>query len=331
MKVDDIRPDDLMSGQAHAMQLDLDWLAARRDQFVEVNCPACGEVRRVPLYQKYGMDHQSCQACGTQYISPRPTAEMLGAFYAQSSNYRYWARHIFPASREARRVSVFQPRAAIVADLLRQHGLTGGVMVEVGAAHGLFCEEVRKLGVFDRIVAIEPTPELAGECRRLGFDTIEAPWEQVRLEAPSQLIANFEVIEHLYDPRAFLQWCRVNLVDGGHVLLTCPNIAGFETILLGAASGAIDHEHLNLFTPSSLAGLMDAVGFDVVSSSTPGQLDVELVQRAIDAGDVEPGAVGRVLMHLIGHADQSVQNDLQALVRKASLSSNMMVLARKRR
>jgi len=329
VKIDDIRPDALMAGQGAAMQRDLDWLAQRKQAFVDVDCPACGAAARRHLYEKFGMAHQRCTSCGTQYVSPRPTADMLGAFYAQSSNYAYWARYIFPASRETRRTAVFGPRAAIVADLARRHELGGGTMVEVGAAHGLFCEEIRKLALFEHIVAIEPTPALAQECRELGFDTIESPWERVVLERPASLIANFEVIEHLFDPAAFLRWSHANLVAGGHVLVSCPNIEGFETLLLGAASGAVDHEHLNLFTPSSLSLLAGRCGFKVASLTTPGELDVELVRRALDAGDVGAEAVGPVLSRLIRHPDASVPATLQALVHRAGLSSHMVLLGQK--
>jgi len=330
MKINQIRPDDLMAGQAAAMQKDLDWLAARKESFVDVPCPVCGTIARRPLYEKFGLDHNLCEECGTQYVSPRPTAEILGAFYAGSENYRYWAKHIFPASREARRTGIFQPRAAIVADLMRRHGLAGGALVEVGAAHALFCDEIRKLDLFDRLVAIEPTPDMAAECRELGFETIEAPWENVSLDTPVQVVAAFEVIEHLFDPGAFLHWCHANLVADGYVLFTCPNIAGFETILLGKASGAVDHEHINLFTPQSLCRLIQSCGFDVVECSTPGELDVELVRRGLETGDVEATSLGPVLAQLVTHPDAEVAHNLQNLLKLACLSSNMMVLARKR-
>ncbi len=311
------------------MQKDLDWLAARKETFVDVPCPACESSTRHYLYEKYGMEHQLCGVCATQYVSPRPTAETLGAFYAGSVNYRYWAKEIFPASREKRRASIFQPRAAIVADLVRRHGIAGGMLVEVGAAHGLFCDEIRKLNLFRRLIAIEPTPDLACECRTLGFETIEAPWEKVRLDQPAQVIAAFEVIEHLFDPRAFLNWCHANLLAEGHVLFTCPNIAGFETLLLGKASGAVDHEHINLFTPQSLCRLIEACGFTVIESTTPGELDVELVRRALDAGDVDEVMLGPVVSRLVRNADPGVSKSLQDLLKRAGLSSNMMVLARK--
>ena len=110
---------------------------------------------------------------------------------------------------------MFRPRAELLARYVKQRGLKDGTLIEVGAAHGVFCDEARKLGLFSRIVAIEPVPEFAETCRQLGFETIEAPFEQVKLDAVADAVANFEVLEHLFDPAAFMQWSRDLLRPGG--------------------------------------------------------------------------------------------------------------------
>ena len=328
MKVADIRPDAVMVGQRAAMHADIDWLTARRAQFVHVACPACAADAPTALYDKYGMTQVRCSSCATQYVNPRPTPSLLATFYAQSENYAYWAKHIFPASNAARRVRLFKPRAEMVARLARARGVAGGIVVEVGAGYGQFCEEIIKTGAFSRVIAIEPTPDLAGVCRTAGVETIEAPYEEARIPAGVDVIACFEVIEHLFDPAAFLKWSRSALKPGGMVVLTCPNSAGFETLLLGARSGAVDHEHLNLFTPRSLALLAESSGFTSIEMSTPGRLDVDIVQRALADGSLKPAELGPVLASLVSNPDPAIADDLQALLRRAGLSSNMMMVAR---
>ncbi len=326
MKVDDIRPASVLVGQRAAMQADIDWLAKRQAAFVIVNCPACAAKDFENLYEKYCMQQVRCRECETQFINPRPSEEILAAFYAQSANYAYWARNIFPASKEARREKIFQPRAAYAAGLVRKAGIRNGVLVEVGAAYGQFCSEVVKTGVFSRVIAIEPTPDLAGVCRGLGIEVLESPYESVLFDTPVDFIASFEVIEHLFDPGAFMAWCHDALRPGGMVLLTCPNIAGFETLLLGRASGAVDHEHMNLFTPQSLAQLAERCGFIEIEVTTPGELDVDLVQRALKAGEIGKTDLGPLVIRLVEGANPK---HLQSLIQEASLSSNMRMIARK--
>jgi 2-polyprenyl-3-methyl-5-hydroxy-6-metoxy-1,4-benzoquinol methylase len=326
MKINDIRPDDVMADQAAAVEKDINWLKDRKDLFVKVPCPACGISDEVEMYEKFTMNHVCCKSCNTQYVNPRPPENMLAEFYSNSANYEYWAKFIFPASREARREKIFKPRTEIVRKLVKEYDISSGLMVEVGAAQGLFCEEITKLDIFDEIIAVEPTPELAKECRGLGLTTIESPWEQVQLNTPAKLIANFEVIEHLYDPAAFLKWCFKNLVDDGFLILTCPNIAGFEAMILGQESSILEHEHLNLFNPDSLSLLLKKCGFSVLEVATPGELDVELVQSCLDEKRITTEEIGPFFLQCINEENASV---FQTFLKDAKLSSNMMLVAKK--
>lgn len=324
--VNDIRPDSVMAAQDEAMQKDVDWLTERKKDFVPVGCPGCESEQFEELYEKYSMRHVRCRHCQTQFVTPRPPEKMLAEFYAQSSNYAYFAEHIFPASETARREKIFRPRAQVTAEIMETYCIDSGTLVEVGAAYGTYCEEIRSIGIFDRIIGIEPTPALAEKCRRLGIETIEAPYEEIALDEPVDVIAAFEVIEHLFDPGRFLNWCYRSMKPGGCVLVTCPNIAGFEPLILGRDSGAVDHEHINLFTPDSLAELFRRSGFEPVEISTPGQLDVDLVRRAVEAGIVPRGALSPFLAMCM---DDERGDSFQEFLRSNRLSSNLRISARR--
>lgn len=329
MRVGDIKPESLRAGQREAMQKDIDWLAARRGRFEDVPCPACRGTQRAPLYRKYGFDQVQCRTCDTQYISPRPNAATLSEFYGQSENYAYWAKHMFPATAEIRREKIFKPRAEIVADFARERGLTGGVAIEIGAAYGLFCEELKNLGVFSRIIAVEPTPDLARICRDRGIETAESTYENLKLDTPVDLVAAFEVIEHLHAPETFFTWALRALKPGGFLMVTCPNSRGFDTLVLGRESDAVDHEHLNLFHPAAIRLLAERVGFDDVTVETPGRLDFDIVRRAFEQGRIDADGLGPFLTCLMTDKDPSVGESFQAFLQDARLSSNMMLTARR--
>jgi 2-polyprenyl-3-methyl-5-hydroxy-6-metoxy-1,4-benzoquinol methylase len=328
--VDDIRPDQLMGGHSVAMQTDIDWLAARRNQFEKVQCPACGSDDYSPLYVKWSLDHVLCAVCTTQYANPRPTVELLGEFYRRSTNYAYFAKEIFAASRPVRLEKIFKPRARILADALSERGVKGGKFLEVGAAYGLFCSAVHELDLFDEIIAIEPTPDLAQICRDLNFDVIEMGYESATVNEAAA-IAAFEVIEHLHDPGTFVQWGFDALLPGGCLFITCPNIRGFETMALGRESGAIDHEHINLFHPGSLTHLLERGGFVDVRITTPGHLDFDLVRRALHDEKVTDDDLGSFLAHVVRTADEPTAQAFQKFVRESSLSSHMMAVCFKPR
>ncbi len=323
-----IRPAAAMSGQRAAMQQDIRWLAARRDQFVAVPCPACDSAAASQLYDKYHMTHVVCGQCQTQYVTPRPTAELLRQFYAQSANYDYWAEHVFPASQEARRKTLFQPRVDIVASLLAEGAVQGHSLVEVGAGYGLFCEAVREQELFSHVTAVEPTPSLAEVCRQRGLETLNASYEDVRLDRPADVIAAFEVIEHLFAPAHFLRWCYDALRPGGWIFLTCPNILGFETLTLGQKSDTVDHEHLNLFNQHSIALLAERLGFTHIEVRTPGQLDIDIVRTAAQDGTIAPADLPPFLTQLLAAKEQTLAA-FQNFLAEAGLSSHMRLLARR--
>lgn len=323
----DIRPDALMAEQARRYAADVAWLLERRDRFVEVPCPACGATRHERQWGKYGLDYRRCGGCGSVYVSPRPDPELLDEYYRSSSNYEYWNTVVFPASEAARRERIFRPRAERAVELARRHGAGTGTLVDVGAGYGTFCEEVRRLGAFGRVVALEPEPHLAATCREKGLDVIEAPVERAGLDAGVDVVTSFEVLEHLFSPRAFLEQCAAALRPGGLLMLTCPNVHGFDVEMLGEASATVDAEHLNYLHPASLGALLERCGFEVVESQTPGRLDAELVRKRALAGEVAlDGFLRRVLVDEWDRVGDAFQDFLAA----NGLSSNMWLVARRR-
>ena len=321
----DIRPDALMAEQARRYAADVAWLLERRDRFVEVPCPACEGTGYEPRWRKYGLDYRRCAACDSVYVSPRPDPGLLDEYYRSSSNYEYWNTVVFPASEDARRERIFRPRAERVVELARRHGAGTGTLVDVGAGYGTFCEEAQRLGAFERVVALEPEPHLAETCRGKGLEVIEAPVEQAAL-GTADVVTSFEVLEHLFSPRAFVEQCARVLRPGGLLMLTCPNVYGFDVATLGELSATVDAEHLNYLHPASLGALLERCGFVVVESQTPGRLDAELVRKKALAGEVELDAfLRRVLIDEWERVGDAFQDFLAA----SGLSSNMWLVGRR--
>jgi len=329
MKYEDISPKALIVDQVTAMNADIAMLNSRKSEFIAVPCPACGTKTSTPVYEKYGMKHVFCAACETQYISPRPPPSVLRDFYTGSKNYEYWATHIFPATAETRREKIFKPRARRVADLCKEHGCETNLLVEIGAGYGFFCEELKKLSLFKKVIAIEPTPHLAQICRDKGIEVVEQVVEDVKFDQQADVVANFEVIEHLFDPEAFLRATLKLLRPGGFLILTCPNIAGFETQTLKQYSDTIDHEHLNYFSPASLGQLARRVGFEVVTSHTPGVLDVDIVHERFTDQSKEPIHLDPFIARIVGSSNESVRENFQGFLTQNGLSSNMMLICRR--
>lgn len=329
LRENEIRPDHLKNGQAEHYAADVRRLLEHQASFVAVGCPACDSGQARPAFEKFGLTYVECADCATVFVSPRPTPAMLQTYYATSENYAYWNAYIFPASESARREKIFRPRAERLAEICRRHKIETNVLLEVGAGFGTFCEEMRRIGLFKRVVAVEPTPDLAQTCRQRGLDVIEQPIEQVAIDPGSlNAVASFEVIEHLFSPHEFMRRCASLLAPGGLLIVTCPNVKGFDMMVLRERSDSFDTEHLNYFHPASLSQLARRCGLEVVETQTPGKLDAELVRKKVLAGECDL-ATQPFLRQVLVEDWERLGGAFQAFLADAGLSSHMWLVARK--
>lgn len=326
----DIRPAQLMAKQRIAALTDVGRMLSRCSEFVHVNCPACGANNSVMKFEKNGITYVECKECQTFYVNPRPPSEVLDWFYRGSPNYAYWNEVIFPASEAARLERIFVPRVDRLLELCSKYEVKTNAILEIGAGFGTFCAEVKRRNVFARVVAVEPTPDLAKTCRGRGLEVLEQPVEHIQIDEAGlfDVVASFEVIEHLFAPADFVGHMTRLLKPGGIMMLACPNGQGFDIETLGTASNTVDHEHLNYFNPKSLAGLLARRGLEILESFTPGKLDADLVRNKILAGEFDVSKqpfLKRILMDEWEH----LGDPFQEFLIQQGLSSNMWVVARK--
>lgn len=330
MREEDIRPADLQAELKRFLKLDAELWLKDKAGFVRVNCPACDCSETVDPIEVRSYTFETCAACETVFYNPRPTAEQMHAYYAQAQSYTFWATRIFPRTEKARRENIFQPLADKIAGYVEKSGVKPEVMVEIGAGFGIFSEEISKRGLFDRVIAVEPTPDLARKCRDKGLETIEKPYEDIELENNSiSCVASFEVIEHLFEPRNFLRKCWSLLKNEGLLILTCPNIIGFDFTVLGKNKAPnFGLEHINMFHPESLKLLVEAEGFSVVDIRTPGKLDADIVRNQVLQGEFDLDRQPFLKQVLIDEWE-TLGAGFQKFLADNLLSSNMLLVARK--
>ena len=322
-------PRELLADQEAAYARDVARLQARAAEFVEVSCPACGADRPKLAFEKFGFSFQRCPQCRTIYMSPRPSEALMADYYTHSENYAYWAEHIFPASEDSRREKIHKPWLERVLGYCEAHGIPRGTLLEVGPGFGTFCAVAIAAGAFERVVAVEPTPEMAAACRARGVPVIEKRVEDLAGEVErADAVVAFEVIEHLLAPRDFITGIRSVLADGGLLVLSCPNGEGFDIATLEAKALAVDSEHVNLFNPESLSALLESCGFEVLQAHTPGRLDAEFVREAALKGDIDLTGQPFLQRVLIDEWDR-LGWPFQRFLADHGLSSHMWLAARK--
>jgi 2-polyprenyl-3-methyl-5-hydroxy-6-metoxy-1,4-benzoquinol methylase len=326
-----IRPQVLMAQGAGLQDEDIKDTLAHSSDFVEVNCPACDSLKRNSKFTKKGFDFVECRECETLYVSPRPTVDMLIHLSKTSKDQKFYNDFVFPASEDHRRTHIFMPRARAVADLCEKYQTPRKLLLDVGAGFGTFCEEMKKLNFFERVVALEPAPDSAATCRKKGLEVMEMALEEIpSSENEISVITNFELIEHLFSPQEFVESCAKSLPTGGLLILTTPNIKGFDLATLGILSeNILAPYHINYFHPDSLSVLLDRCGFDTVEVLTPGILDADIVRKFALNGELDLKAQPFLKKVLVDDWDQ-LGLPFQSFLSENKLSSHLWVVAKKR-
>jgi 2-polyprenyl-3-methyl-5-hydroxy-6-metoxy-1,4-benzoquinol methylase len=331
IREEEIRPQRFLKDQKIMANLDLKRMLSKKNKFVKVSCPACGESKTKDKIVKNNLKYVYCKKCNTLYMNPRPAPEVLDWFYKNSPNYEYWNKYIFPATEDKRREKIFSPRVDQLLDLCNKYSLKKDSLLEIGCAFGTFCLELKSRRVFNKIVGVEPTPDLAKTAKKRGIKVIEEMIEDIDLEEKElfDVVVNFEVIEHIFSPSKFILNCKKMLKPGGILILTCPNGEGFDFVTLKEKCNSLDHEHLNYFNTKSLPLLLKSTGFEILEVTTPGELDAELVRKKILLGELDVTTQPFLKQILIKKWDQ-VGDKFQNFLSDSKLSSNMWVVARKK-
>lgn len=330
MKEEEIRSPELLEEHEKLYLKDMDSLASKIKDFVRTTCPACNSDEYCKEFDKFGFNFDRCKKCNTLFVNPRASVETLHDYYNTSKYYRFWADKLFPASEEARRKKIFAPRVDKIIELCGLNNNSMNCLIEVGAGFGTFCEELKSRNLFKRIIAIESVPDLADKCRERGIEeVIESGIEDVSLEEEcADVIVSFEVIEHLFSPYDFLMKSHEILKPGGLLVLTCPNVSGFDLAILREKTHTFDGEHINYFNPYSLDLLLKRCGFDVLETKTPGKLDAEIVRKKILNKEYDVSQQPFLKEVLVDRWEE-IGSNFQEFLADNMLSSHMWIVGKK--
>lgn len=329
MKEEEIRPSAIFDKYLELAKEDTVAFFSNKEDFEHIPCPACETDNAENQFGKDGFIYILCRNCGTLYANPRPKAEIVQQYYKNSRSTKYWAEHFYKDTEEQRREKIFKPRAMKISKLIKDNFKSKlEVFADIGAGYGAFLEEMKKLNIAKKIIAIEPSDDLAEICRKKGFQVIQHPLEKVEnLNNKVSVATCFELFEHLQNPRQFLIGVREILSEKGFFILTTLNIDGFDLQVLWESSKSIaPPHHLNFFNLYSIELLLKSNGFKVIKKTTPGFLDVDIVKNAYKGGTIKGD---RFIRYLIEKSDIKTQEKFQTFLRENKLSSHMCIIAQK--
>lgn len=319
----DIRPAPLLSEFKRLSVIDASNYFMDPERLVEVDCPACGGRDTRDGFRLQEFLYNVCAGCGSWYVSPRPMKAALDEYYETSSASRFRVEHYCRDTAMARRRHLLRSNANWLGRMVDEIGnTTAKGYADYHTQLPVIFDEIRMLGLFDRLYSIDPLPALEQECRQLGVEVVKTP--------PKGLAAvtAFEKLENQYSPLDFLLSCAGALAEGGLLFFTTRTSSGFDLQVLRDKTPYIFvPEHLNLLSIEGLKTLVSRAGLALIELSTPGQLDLELT---LHAAERDPSIeLPPFVEYLLNHRHAEAHADFQAFLQKHRLSSHVRVAAAK--
>jgi 2-polyprenyl-3-methyl-5-hydroxy-6-metoxy-1,4-benzoquinol methylase len=215
---------------------------------------ACSEAQA--YLQKDALRLVRCTECLMIYANPAPAEFVSGQYYDQTADY-----YLSPAKLESDYVAVRFEREL---SFFHKHCARGAVL-DVGCSSGAFLYQLNQL--------------FAGNYEVIGTDVSGPPLDYAESRGIPVVRGNFleqnfggkkfdattfwAVLEHLAEPRSFIEKSWSLLKPNGLCFVVVPNMQSLATRLLGARYRYIYAQHLNYFTKATLLKLL-AARFSVV-------------------------------------------------------------------
>ena len=193
----------------------------------------------------------------------RPALKDLSAFL------RSKRRTSTPSRRE--RGYFRSPRARIVALV----PATARRILDAGCGEGIVGAMLKAQASGRYVVGVELDPE-AAQCARTRLDRVyQGDVQEMELDEPPasfDCLIYGDVLEHLVEPLKALQQHRPLLRQGGHIVVSVPNVQFYYvlwSILRGRWTytdrGIFDRSHLRFFTRREVQRLLSDAGYRIVS------------------------------------------------------------------
>lgn len=324
MKEEDIRPKKIFDEYLALAEKDAEIYF--KDALMQIGlCPACEKKGRI-AFEKHGFTYELCQNCKTLYVNPRPESIAFTKYYTESESSKFWATTFYKETAEARVEKLWRPKALLINQKLESYGLSKSSVIDIGGGYGLFADEMSRLSGLS-VTVIEPSPFLASACIGRGLPVIQKfleGVEEIDLPYGLKVFVSFELFEHLHDPAKFLTHLNKIMSGGDYFIFTTLSGAGLDIQVLWEHSKSVmPPHHLNFFNPASIKLLLERIGFNCLEISTPGKLDIDILQNNQDL------ITDRFWKSFIETSTAQERSEWQDIIVKSDRSSHMMVICQK--
>ncbi len=239
-------------------------------------CPVCEHAHYRQL--TVGFDYElrtcanpwrfvRCARCGHVWLNPRPAVEALPTIYPPN----YYAYNYDQQINRLAQWGKQQLDRLKLRSILRALGRAPSSFLDIGCGQGRYLRAMAEWGVSrQQIYGLELDEAIVRRLCAEGYRAFCCRVETCESIAPGQidLATMFHVIEHVDSPRTVVHRVARWLAPGGVFAVETPNIDSLDARLFADRWWGGYHipRHWNLFTPETLARLLQDAGFEIVTT-----------------------------------------------------------------
>lgn len=291
-------------------------------------CPACGALDSEMIYPALedkvfgsgydGLPMVRCVACDSAYLQIRPNEQTIGLAYqtyytheqsdgdvTRLSPLRQFMRATMNSYRNRQFGLTLKPSNAfgywlvsllpwLSQGLINEmrslpKPLPGQRLLDVGCGNGKFLVMAKAMGW--EVVGVDFDELAVNTARKAGLTVLYGDIFSITDDESFDYITCSHVIEHVHNPKAFLEHIHALLKPNGKLWLETPNIQSYgHEIFKGDWRGLEPPRHLVLFSNAALSELLSQVGFQNLRVPAVNLLQVPFIVASSQAIQIQGNA-----------------------------------------
>jgi len=276
-------------------------------------CPADG-VRLESFGDVEGLTYARCPQDGSLWLAALPEPVLWADLLARVSRYRHSSSAFHAELTQSRTDHVYAPKLEWIQDTLRLQQMGHPAVLEAVSPPSSFTSLLKDSGLCSTVVTVDEMALAHSPGRSAAAQRVQAA---VLLES----------LDRVDDPEALLRGVDERLAPGGLLFVTALVSSGFDVATLGLQNRYLyPPDRTNCLSLQGLSALIAKMGFVLLEVSTPGVLDLEVVQAHLQQ---DPDMAVSVFERQLVEAGEETRMAFQTFLQERGLSSFARVVGRK--
>jgi len=249
-------------------------------------CALCGSLIFKPALVCEGFSFVKCKNCGLVQRNPQPDKNEILARYSSTYGNDYLSYELknetafLTLQQLALKDAGFSKLEKTLFATVEKSRAESPSILDIGCATGALIASLRDKGW--RVTGVEISPSAVYAKNERKLDVRNVPLEEINFPENSfDVILASHLIEHLNEPKTFLEETYRILKNNGSLFITTPDISGFQSRLFGSRWRSAIFDHLYLFSMRTLSKMLKTIGYKVVSCHSWGGLAAGIAPKTV--------------------------------------------------